>query len=146
MLSQSAHVGAAAVWFGGGVLLALEIVRHRRKGDPCCSAETVARFSTLAGAALALVAVSGLVLARSQLASLGALISTAYGRALSAELALVAVVVAIGTYNHLRLVPAVVRDDDAVAWRRLGRTAAVEGAVIAAGVLVTTAAMTSGGI
>lgn len=146
VLSQSVHVGAAAVWFGGGVVLALEIVRQRREGDPGCSAETVARFSTLAGAALALVAVSGLVLARSQLASLGALVSTAYGRALSAKLALVAVVVAIGTYNHLRLVPAVVRDDDAVAWRRLGRTAAVEGAVIAAGVLVTTAAMTSGGI
>ena len=143
--AQAAHVLAAAVWFGGGTVLALEIRRQRRWGSPRCSAETVARFSTVAGAALALVAVTGAVLARSQLASVAALWSTAYGRALLAKLALVGVVVALGAYNHYRLVPAVVRADDAAGWRMLGRTAAAEGVVMAAGILVATAAMTSGG-
>ena len=52
---------------------------------------------------------------------------------------------ALGAYNHVRLVPAVVGRDDVGAWRLLGRTAALEGAVIASAVLVATAAMTSGG-
>jgi copper transport protein len=145
MMSQAIHVLAGAVWFGGGVLLAVEIREQRRCGSARCTAETVARFSVVAGAALALVGTSGLVLAGSQLSSVGGLVSTAYGRALSLKLALVAVVVSIGAYNHRHLVPAIVGRDDAAAWRLLGRTAALEGAIIAAGVLLATAAMTSGG-
>jgi putative copper export protein len=145
LAAQAAHVLAASVWFGGGIVLALEIRRQRRWGSPRCTAETVARFSAVAGAALVLVAATGTVLARSQLASVAALWSTAYGRALLAKLALVGVVVALGTYNHQLLVPAVVRDDEAAGWRTLGRTAAAEGVVMAAGILVATAAMTSGG-
>src|SRR5690606_8137453 len=145
VLTQATHVTATAVWFGGGVLLAVEIHHQRGGGSARCAAETVARFSAVAGVALAAAAASGPALARSQLASLGALASTAYGRALSAKLALVALVVAIGAYNHRRLVPAVARADDARAWRRLGHTAAAEGVLIGGGVLLATAAMTSGG-
>jgi putative copper export protein len=73
-------------------------------------------------------------------------VSTGYGRALVAKLALVGLVVALGAYNHYRLVPAVVVEDDAVAWRLLGHTAAVEAMTIGVGILIATAAMTSGGL
>ena len=146
VLAQVVHVGAASVWFGGGVLLAVEIRAHRRHGSARCSALTVARFSVLAGAAVVVVGLTGAVLAVSQLSSPAGLVSTAYGRALTAKLALVGLVVALGAYNHLRLVPAVVGAGEERAWRRLGATAAAEGMIIAAGVLVATAAMTSGGL
>jgi putative copper export protein len=145
VLSQAVHVVAASVWFGGVALLAVEIQHQRGHGTARASAETVARFSVLAGACVGLVGLTGTVLASSQLTSLGALASTGYGRALAVKLALVAVVVAMGAYNHFRLVPGVVGRDDARAWRRLAHTAAVESFVIAVGVLVATAAMTSGG-
>ena len=145
MVSQAVHVVSASVWFGGVALLTLELHQQRRAGTARAAAETVARFSVLAGACVGLVGLTGTVLAASQLTSLGALSSTGYGRALGAKLTLVAVVVGMGAYNHFRLVPAVVGRDEARAWRRLGHTAAVEAFVIAAGVLVATAAMTSGG-
>ncbi|HET6948987.1 MAG TPA: CopD family protein, partial [Acidimicrobiales bacterium] len=145
ILTQSVHVSAAAVWFGGGVLLAIEVVTQRRRGTARCTAETVDRFSTLAGASVALVAASGVVLSWSQLASVSALWTSGYGRALAAKLSVVALVLVLGAYNHARLVPAIMRDDDATAWRRLGLTTAAEGVLVAAGVLVLTAAMTSGG-
>jgi copper transport protein len=138
-------VVAASVWFGGVAMLTLEIHQQRRNGTARASAETVARFSVLAGTCVGLVGLTGTVLASSQVTSPGALASSGYGRALVVKLTLVAVVVAMGAYNHFRLVPAVVGRDEAGAWRRLGRTAAVETVVIAVGVLVATAAMTSGG-
>jgi putative copper export protein len=145
VLSQAVHVVAASVWFGGVALLAVEIQQQRSRGTARASAETVARFSVLAGTCVGLVGLTGAVLASSQLTSLGALASTGYGRALAVKLSLVAVVVAMGAYNHFRLVPGVVGRDEARAWRRLAHTAAVESFVIAVGVLVATAAMTSGG-
>ncbi|HET8618738.1 MAG TPA: CopD family protein, partial [Acidimicrobiales bacterium] len=145
LASQAVHVLAASVWFGGGVLLALEIVRQRRSGTARATAETVERFSTLAGVSVGLVMISGIVLAHSQLASLASLWETGYGRALVAKLAFVGLVAAVGGYNHSVLVPAIAGDDDPTAWRRLGWTCAAEGTIIAAGVLVMTAAMTSGG-
>jgi putative copper export protein len=146
LASQSLHILAASTWFGGGVLLAMEIIRQRRSGTARTTAETVERFSTLAGVSVALVTISGIVLAHSQLAGLSALYETPYGRALVAKFLFVGLVAAVGGYNHSVLVPAIAREDDAVAWRRLGWTCTVEGSLIAAGVLVMTAAMTSGGI
>lgn len=146
VLAQVVHVGAASVWFGGGVLLAVDIRAQRRHGSARCSAVTVARFSVLAGGAVVAVGVTGALLAVSQLSSPAGLVSTAYGRALTAKLALVGLVVTLGAYNHLRLVPAVVGTGEERAWRRLGVTTAAEGMIIAAGVLVATAAMTSGGL
>jgi putative copper export protein len=146
LASQSLHILAASTWFGGGVLLAMEIVRQRRSGTARTTAETVERFSTLAGVSVALVVISGIVLAHSQLAGLSALYETPYGRALVAKILFVGLVAAVGGYNHSVLVPAIAKEDDAVAWRRLGRTCAIEGSLIATGVLVMTAAMTSGGI
>jgi copper transport protein len=110
------------------------------------SAEVVERFSTAAGVSLALVAATGVALARSQVTSLDALTSTPYGRALAIKLVLVGLVIAIGGYNKLFAVPRVVERGGPVAWRTLHRTLLAEAAIIAGGVLLATTAMTSGGI
>src|SRR5690606_8468205 len=88
VVSQAVHVVAASVWFGGVALLTLELHQQRRAGTARAAAETVARFSVLAGACVGLVGLTGTVLAASQLTSLGALSSTGYGRALGAKLTL----------------------------------------------------------
>jgi copper transport protein len=143
---QVVHVAAVATWFGGVVFLASELRRRRRQGDPRGSAIVVARFSTIAGVMVACAAATGTLLARSQLASVDALWTTAYGRALLAKLGCVALVLALGAYNRQFLVPAIDRRDDRRAWERFRRTCIAEALVMALGVLVATAAMTSGGI
>jgi putative copper export protein len=71
--------------------------------------------------------------------------TTPYGRALVAKLAFVAVVLVVGGYNRQRVVPAIAERNDAAAWRRLRVTCVTEALVMALGVLLMTAAMTSGG-
>jgi putative copper export protein len=146
VLGQSVHVLAVATWFGGVALLYLQIRAGRRAGAVRTSAEVVERFSTAAGVSVALVAASGVALARSQVASLDALTTTPYGRALAIKLVLVALVIAIGGYNKVFAVPRVVDRQGPVAWRTLHRTLLAEAALIAGGVLLATTAMTSGGI
>jgi copper transport protein len=146
VLGQLVHVLAVSTWFGGVVLLYLQIRAGRRVGAVRTSAEVVERFSTVAGGALALAAVTGVLLAQSQIASLSALTDTPYGRALALKLALVGLVVAIGGYNKLFVVPRIVELRGAVAWRTLHRTLLTEATVIAAGVLLATTAMISGGL
>lgn len=70
---------------------------------------------------------------------------TGYGQALIAKLCFVAVVLVIGAYNKLRVVPAVARRDSAAARRHLRVTCVTEALVISLSVLLMTAAMTSGG-
>jgi putative copper export protein len=145
VLGQMVHVLAVSTWFGGVVLLYLQIRAGRRAGAVRTSAEVVERFSVLAGASLALTAATGLALARSQIASVDALTSTPYGRALALKLGLVALVVAVGAYNKVSVVPRIARMRGPAAWRSLHRTLLAEAAVLAAGVLLATTAMTSGG-
>lgn len=72
--------------------------------------------------------------------------TTAYGRALLAKLICVGAVVAFGGYKRQVLVPAVERADQRRAWHRLRRTLVAETLVMALGVLLATAALTSGGL
>ena len=144
--AQAVHVLVAAAWFGGLCCLVLDLRQRRRLGDPHGSAAVISRFSTIAGLAVVTATATGLALARSQVPSVTAAPGTAYGRALLAKLGCVAVVVAIGGYNRQRLVPAVARHRDTTrAWHALRRTLVAEALIIACGVLVATAAMTSGG-
>ena len=143
---QVVHVTVAATWFGGLVFLVLELRRRRRSGDPRGSALLVTRFSTVASLGVVLAATTGALLGRSQLGSLDALGATPYGRALLAKLACVALVLALGAYNRLFLVPAIDRTDARRAWTRFRRTCVAEALVMAFGVLLATAAMTSGGL
>lgn len=119
-LSDALHVAAASVWFGGLVgCAAVATARHRSDASP---AAVVVRFSSIAGLALAGVAVGGVALAWGEVRSVDALLSTAYGRLLMAKVAVVGLVAALGGYNRYRLVPLLEHD---LATERAGT--AVEG-------------------
>lgn len=104
-----AHVATAAVWFGGlvGLVLSLPALSGRDR----LAAATLARFSVLAGALLAVVAVAGTLLGWRILGSWQALFGTTYGLVLLAKVALVAVVAGVAAWNRYRLLPGVLGAD-----------------------------------
>jgi copper transport protein len=101
-----AHVGAVAVWVGGLVALLATLPLLPAAGG---RVRLATRFSGLALAAVAVVAVSGTVSGWQQVGSLDALTSTTYGRLLLGKVAGFAVLVALGWVNRWRLVPLVER-------------------------------------
>lgn len=141
------HIVAAAAWFGGVAVLAFDLRPGPpdRVGHPRLPAPAVARFSRMAEVMVVLVIVSGAVLAEGQNLFARAPWTTGYGQAFIAKLAFVAVVLAIGGYNRQRVVPAVAERDDAAARAHLRTTCVLEALVISMGILLMTAAMTSGG-
>jgi len=102
------HVGAAAVWFGGLVVLAAVLSRRSTRPEAVPAAGLVARFSGVALVASVLVAVGGTAMAWPLVGQPAALVGTAYGLTLLAKLAAVGVVVLVAAYNRFRLVPAIV--------------------------------------
>jgi copper transport protein len=149
MVTDVTHVWAAAAWFGI-VLLAIVLWR-RRDDDPLVVGRMVARFSRIATLAVVVVAVAGGVLAYEEVRAARALTSTTYGWVLIAKVAAVAVVAAIGAYNHLRLVPALEQAPRA-ATRLLRRTVRAEAFVmlvvvaLASVLVAVTPARTAAGI
>ncbi|MGE3622056.1 MAG: copper resistance protein CopC, partial [Acidimicrobiia bacterium] len=137
-LADTAHLVAAAAWLGGLVLL-WQLLRIRRAtgAAPAATAGVVARFSTVAAASLAGVAVLGLVLAWTEVRALDALTSTTYGGLLLAKVALVVAVVSIAAYNRFGLVPALRGGRARGALARLRTTLALEGAGLALVVVLT---------
>lgn len=113
--SDAAHVAAAAVWLGG--LVGCAVVAHARRREGTSAAAVVVRFSSLAAVALGGVAVAGGLLGWTEVRSLDALRTTAYGQLLMAKVAIVALVAALGAVNRFRLVPVLERDQ---ARERLG--------------------------
>lgn len=103
------HIAGACLWGGTVVVYALRVLPHqRRSGVPQRAlAHTATRLSTLAGAALGLVLVTGIYNAWRQLPGWAALWETDYGRALLVKLAAVAVMMAIGAVNRFFVVPAI---------------------------------------
>lgn len=107
-LSDTVHVAAAAVWFGGLVGCATVVsARHRAGTSP---AAVIVRFSSLAGLALGGLAVGGLALAWGEVRSVDGLVSTPYGRLVMGKVAVVGLVAALGGYNRYRLVPVLEHD------------------------------------
>ena len=102
------HVGAAAVWFGGLVLVGVILARPTSRSEPAVVAGVLDRFSTIAVVSMGLVALAGVAMARPLVGSPAALVSTAYGRLLLVKLGAVAVILAVAAYNRFRLVPAMV--------------------------------------
>ena len=143
--AQAVHVAAVSVWFAGIAFLAVELRQRRRQGAPWVTGRVVHRFSRLAELMVVLVVASGTVLAGGQLALYEPFWTTPYGKALVAKLAFVAVVLAVGGYNRQFVVPRLSRSDETAAWRHLRATCLIESTTIALGVLLMTAAMTSGG-
>ncbi|MFT5224202.1 MAG: copper transport protein [Glaciecola sp.] len=126
------HVVTAAVWVGGLVGLAMLSGHADRLGR----ARTAARFSTAATTAVAAVAVAGTMMAFLNIPSWAALFSTGYGRLLLAKLSLVAVLGALGAYNHLVVVPRLT-DGDTEALDDLRRTVSIEVVLILVIVVLT---------
>ena len=101
-------------------------------------AGVVVRFSALAIASVAVLAVTGVYRALAELSSLSDLVDTGYGRALVVKLVLFAALLAVGAYNrlvlHARLERAALglRSDDGGASHRLRASIAAELALGAA--------------
>ena len=85
--------------------------------------EVVVRFSHLATGAILAIGSSGLVLGWFEVGSLHGLVSTGYGQLVLAKIVALVLIVALGAFNHFRLVPMVrARPDRRAGWARLGRT------------------------
>lgn len=128
---QWLHLVAAGAWIGGLVWL-LGVLR--RGGQQ--RTVILRRFSSMAGAALGIVVVSGSVRAVDEVAAWDRLVSTGFGQALLVKLGLFAPLAGIGALNRFRNVPA------AAAGRLGGLRWAVRAEVaIAVGVLGATAVL-----
>jgi len=133
------HTATAGIWLGGLVQLTVVLRNRATSADAVGGARVVGRFSVLAGASLAALVPTGTILAARQIDSVGALVSSGYGRALLAKIVLVCAVVAVAAYNRWRLMPRLTRNTPD-SWRRLHATVRTEVAglllvVVATGLL-----------
>jgi copper transport protein len=104
------HVLAMAAWLGGIAMLVLAVraATRRLEGDDRLRllVAVVSRFSAMAGIAFAVLLVTGAVQGIVEVASVGALVHTAFGRAVLIKLVLFGALVTIGWTNRSRLLPA----------------------------------------
>lgn len=132
--AMAAHGLVIAFWVGSLWPL-LRVLRLRG----VLAAEIVRRFSRAAVVAVAILIVSGLILAGLQLGGdLSALVSTPYGQLLLLKLSLVALLLTLATYNKVRLTPALTRGED-TAVPRLARAIRLE--IAAIGLILTVTAL-----
>lgn len=113
--AAAVHVLTAATWFGGLVVMALELRARRRADDPVGAGRLVARFSSLFTLSVVAVVAAGAALSWVEVRALRALTSSTYGWVLVAKLVAVAPLLLLGAYNNRKLVPAL------TARRRRGR-------------------------
>jgi copper transport protein len=144
------HVVAMSAWLGGLAFLVLAVPAATRALEPEARtrllAGALARFSPLALAAVATLAVTGVVQAFVEVRHLDALTSTAFGRAVLIKVGLLAVLIGLGALNRQRTVPALRRlaaggGTPGAAGRLLRRTLRAEVALILV-VLGVTGALT----
>jgi copper transport protein len=111
---QWLHMLAAGVWVGGlaWLLLGLRGLARAERGP------AVRRFSQLALAAVAVLAVTGVLRAVPEVGSLGALVSTSFGVVLLIKTGLFVALMGIAWRNRYRLVPRVARSAPAAPGRR----------------------------
>lgn len=132
VLADLGHLGAGAFWSGGlaGLLITLVsagLLSHRR--DPALAdpaARLVARFSRFALWAVALLALSGAVMAILVLRTPTALVHTNYGWLLVAKLGIVLVTVLVAAYNRFALLPQIRRHPPNRRWMNLLVTLVIE--------------------
>jgi copper transport protein len=98
---QWLHMLAAGVWVGGLIWLLLGL----RNMHGAARTAAVRRFSQLAFAAVAVIAVTGVLRAVPEVGSLGALASTSFGVTLLIKTGLFVVLMGIAWRNRYRLVP-----------------------------------------
>lgn len=105
--SALTHTLAAAVWFGGLVLLTATFRLRRGDADWSATAALVSRFSATATAAVILVTIAGTARVWTLMPVTAGAVASGYGRVLLAKVMLVGAVLVVGGYNRRYLVPAV---------------------------------------
>ncbi len=116
LMADWLHVVAAGGWIGG---LAVVVYVSRLGGaDEGGLADLVPPFSSVAMAAVAILALSGAYSSWIHVGGFGELVSTSYGRLLLAKLALVGVVLAIGARNNQVLTSKLDTEAGSIAMRR----------------------------
>jgi copper transport protein len=109
IFSDTLHVVSMSCWLGGLAILLIVVpgvIRALAPGDRArLLAGVVGRFSRLAMVAVSLLLLSGIVQSVALVASVPALVETAYGRLVLAKIALFVALIALGAYNQRRLLP-----------------------------------------
>ncbi|HYI38284.1 MAG TPA: copper resistance protein CopC [Thermoleophilaceae bacterium] len=109
LATDALHVAAMSAWVGGVAVLVLVLplaTRQLGTGERTrLLATVVARFSTIALAAVGTLVATGVLQSVVHLQAFGDLVSTGYGRAILIKSALVLLLVAAGTVNHRRTLP-----------------------------------------
>jgi putative copper resistance protein D len=124
-LNQTAHLLGAGLWLGGLAPLAW-LLRHGRRPPDEISLLSVAlrNFSHMGYAAVALLALTGVVNTLLLVGSLGALLGTAYGHLLAVKMLLFITMVAVASINRFHLAPRI--SDELGTLGALGCTVAFE--------------------
>jgi copper transport protein len=103
------HVAAMTAWVGGLVALLVLVPAATRRLEPAERtpplAGALARFSTIALGAVAVLLVTGLVQAFFEIRHLDRVLSTAFGRAVLIKAVLLALLIGLGAVNRRRTVP-----------------------------------------
>jgi copper transport protein len=128
---QWVHVLGAGVWMGG-LLALLVAIRGAESGD---KASAVKRFSTAAGVALVVVAVTGIIRAVVEIGSWDKVLTTTFGLLVVVKVSLIVLLAGLGAVNRFRSVPQALRRLRPL--RRIG-TAEV---ILGAGALLTAAGL-----
>jgi copper transport protein len=121
---QVVHVVAVGLWLGG--LLGLLVNLRGEPGET--SGRLAKRFSRLATAGIAVVAITGLLRAIAEVGSIANLLSSDFGHLVIAKTALLGVLALFGAVNHLRHVPAAGRALKGL--RRLGSAELLLGSTV----------------
>ena len=127
LLSDWSHVLAAAAWVGGLAVLAVVVLRRQEEIDAVGPSR---RFSRLAGTALTVVVLTGVVNALLHLGNPENLLGTTWGRLVIAKVVVVGVIAAMGWRNRTRLLPRLGGEDGARARSAFRMMAAAEVAVM----------------
>jgi copper transport protein len=130
VLADLAHMGSAAVWFGG--LIAIAYAVPRATDDDATRRAVVARFSTAALVSVIVLGATGVGRALTELSTVSQLWSTSYGRALLVKTAIFVPLLGIGWLNRTLFLRA---------FARLRRSTRVE-AIAIVGIVVAVAILT----
>ena len=110
LAAATVHVAAMCVWIGGLFALALGVPRATRTVEgpdrTRLLSSLLARFSPLALGSVIAIAITGTIQAIVEVGSFGALIDTAFGRAVLIKIGLLLVLIGLGAVNRQRLLPA----------------------------------------
>jgi len=124
LVLQWAHIVAAGIWIGGLLVLVLAV-----RGEPSeVKGRAVRRFSTTAGLAIAVVALTGTFRAVIEIGSIDKLLGTAFGVLVLVKMGLFVVLAGLGAVNRFGNVPRA--SNMLLGLRRVASTEVVVGAAV----------------